>query len=106
MMKISALLLGSALSIGVANSGTLEIKDCSLGNFTYDYSVTNGDNGVLQLGSLTDENISLSPSTVDAGSGSNEHDLTDDMPDSNVFVTLIDGDEIITRLCQTEAIAP
>ncbi|MEL0150283.1 MAG: hypothetical protein ACPHS9_04675 [Parvibaculales bacterium] len=43
--------------------------------------------------------MTLEPSTVDSGNGSNTHDLSDDMPDGNVYVTLVDGDEITTRIC-------
>ena len=55
------------------------------------------------MGSLSDENISLEPSVVDMGPGSDEYDLTDVLPDANVFVTLVDGDEITTRICQESA---
>ncbi|NBR50981.1 MAG: hypothetical protein EBT87_04385 [Alphaproteobacteria bacterium] len=51
------------------------------------------------MGSISDENVTLEPSTVDSGNGSNTHDLSDDMPDGNVYVTLVDGDEITTRIC-------
>ena len=37
---------------------------------------------------------------MDIGTGSDEYDLTDDLPDANVFEYLVDGDEITTRICQ------
>ena len=97
--KFTALILGSALGLSAANAGTLEITECSLTDFAYTYSVDNGATGIIQLGSISDENVTLEPSTVDSGNGSNTHDLTDDMPDGNVYVSLVDGDEITTRLC-------
>ena len=97
--KFTALILGSALGLSAANAGTLEITECSLSDFAYTYSVENGATGIIQLGSITDENVTLEPSTVDTGNGSNTHDLSDDMPDGNVYVTLVDSDEIITRIC-------
>ena len=97
--KFTALILGSALGLSAANAGTLEITECSLTDFAYTYSVDNGATGIIQLGSISDENVTLEPSTVDSGNGSNTHDLSDDMPDGNVYVTLVDGDEITTRIC-------
>ena len=102
-VKFTTLILVSALGFSAANAGTMEITECSLSDFAYTYSVENGATGIIQLGSITDENVTLEPSTVDAGNGSNTHDLSDDMPDGNVYVTLIDGDEITTRLCSDEA---
>lgn len=101
--KFTALILTSALGLSAANAGTLEITECSLADFAYTYSVENGATGIIQLGSISDENVTLEPSTVDSGNGSNTHDLTDDLPDANVFVTLVDGDEITTRICQESA---
>ena len=98
--KFTALILTSALGLSAANAGTLEITECSLADFAYTYSVENGATGIIQLGSISDENVTLEPSTVDSGNGSNTHDLTDDLPDGNVFVTLVDGDEITTRICE------
>jgi hypothetical protein len=97
--KFTALIFGSVLGLSAANAGTLEITECSLADFAYTYSVENGATGIIQLGSISDENVTLEPSTVDSGNGSNTHDLTDDMPDGNVYVSLVDGDEITTRLC-------
>ncbi|MGB2564421.1 MAG: hypothetical protein ACPIGE_06265 [Parvibaculales bacterium] len=85
--------------MSAANAGTLEITECSLTDFAYTYSVENGATAIIQLGSISDENVTLEPSTVDSGNGSNTHDLSDDMPDGNVYVTLVDGDEITTRIC-------
>ena len=102
-VKFTALILGSALGLSAANAGTLEITECSLSDFAYTYSVENGATGIIQLGSITDENVTLEPSMVDTGNGSNTHDLTDDMPDGNVYVTLVDSDEITTRICSDEA---
>lgn len=102
-VKFTALILGSALGLSAANAGTLEITECSLSDFAYTYSVENGATGIIQLGSITDENVTLEPSIVDTGNGSNTHDLTDDMPDGNVYVTLVDSDEITTRICSDEA---
>lgn len=101
--KFTALILASALGMSAANAGTLEITECSLADFAYTYSVVNSEEGIIQLGSISDENVTLEPSPVDAGNGSNTHDLTDDMPDGNVYVTLVDGDEITTRICSDEA---
>lgn len=97
--KFTALIFGSVLGLSAANAGTLEITECSLADFAYTYSVENGATGIIQLGSISDENVALEPSTVDSGNGSNTHDLTDDMPDGNVYVSLVDGDEITTRVC-------
>lgn len=96
---MSAIAVSLMLSAGVANGGSLEITNCDLASFAYKYSITNAQTGVLQIGSLTDDTINLSPNTVDAGSSDIEHDLSDEMPDGNVYVTLVDGDEITTRLC-------
>ena len=100
--KFTALILTSALGLSAANAGTLEITECSLTDFAYTYSVENGATAIIQLGSISDENVTLEPSTVDSGNGSNTHDLTDDMPDGNVYVTLVDGDEITTRICSDD----
>ena len=97
--KFIALVLGAALGLNAATAGTLEITECSLADFAYTYSVDNSEAGTIQIGSITDENVTLEPSTVDSGNGSNTHDLTDDVPDGNVYVTLVDGDEITTRIC-------
>ena len=98
-VKLTALLISSALGLNAAQAGSLEITNCDLAEFSYSYAVANADFGVLQIGSLSDESINLPPSTVDNGTATNEHDFTDEMPDRNIFVTLIDGDEITTRLC-------
>ena len=98
--KYLVMLIGSAFALNTANAGSLEITNCSLSEFSYTYAVENGETGTIQMGSLSDENISLEPSVVDIGTGSDEYDLTDDLPDANVFVTLVDGDEITTRICQ------
>lgn len=100
--KFTALILGSALGLSAANAGTLEITECSLTDFAYTYSVENGETGIIQIGSISDENVTLEPSTVDSGSGSNTHDLSDDMPDGNIYATLVDGDEITTRICSDD----
>ena len=97
--KYTLLILASAFGLSAGNAGTLEITECSLTDFAYTYSVENSETGIIQMGSITDENVTLEPSTVDTGNGSNTHDLTDDMPDGNVYVTLVDGDEITTRIC-------
>ena len=97
--KYTLLILASAFGLSAANAGTLEITECSLTDIAYTYSVENSETGIIQMGSITDENVTLEPSTVDTGNGSNTHDLTDDMPDGNVYVTLVDGDEITTRIC-------
>ena len=97
--KDTLLILASAFGLSAANAGTLEITECSLADFAYTYSVENSETGIIQVGSINDEIVILEPSTVDAGNGSNSHDLTDDMPDGNVYVTLVDGDEITTRIC-------
>jgi hypothetical protein len=96
---ISAIAVSLMLATGAANSGTLEITNCDLSTFSYNYTVNNAQSGILQIGSLSDDTISLAPNTVDAGSSEIEHDLSDEMPDNNVYVTLVDGDEITTRLC-------
>jgi hypothetical protein len=100
--KFTALILGSALALNAATAGTLEITNCSLADFAYTYSVDNSEAGTIQIGSITDENVTIEPSTVDGGNGSNTHDLSDEMPDGNVYVTLVDGDEISTRICSDE----
>ncbi len=102
-IKYGMLVVGSFFAINSANAGSVEITNCSLSEFSYSYNVENGETGIIQVGSIYDEAISLSPNTVEAGSGADEYDLTDEMPDSNVYVTLIDGDEITTRLCSDEA---
>ena len=102
-LQLTALLVGSALGLSGAQAGSLDITNCDLAEFSYNYTVANTDFGVLQIGSLTDEATNLAPSTVDIGTATNEHDFTDEMPDGNVYVTLIDGDEITTRLCSDEA---
>lgn len=101
-VKFTALILGSALGLNTATAGTLEITNCSLADFAYTYSVDNSEAGIIQIGSITDENVTIEPSTVDGGNGSNTHDLSDEMPDGNVYVTLVDGDEISTRICSDE----
>ena len=101
--KYLVMLIGSAFALNTANAGSLEITNCSLSEFSYTYAVENEETGTIQMGSLSDENISLEPSVVDMGPGSDEYDLTDDLPDGNVFVTLVDGDEITTRICQESA---
>jgi ABC-type transport system substrate-binding protein len=98
-VKLTALLIGSALGLTAAQAGSLDITNCDLAEFSYRYTVANADFGVVQIGSLSDETINLAPSTVDNGTATNEHDFTDEMPDRNIFVTLIDGDEITTRIC-------
>ena len=101
-VKFASLILGSALVVNMATAGTLEITNCSLADFAYTYSVENSEAGIIQIGSITDENVSIEPSAVDAGNGSNTHDLSDEMPDGNIYVTLVDGDEISTRICSDE----
>ena len=101
-VKFTALILGSALALNTATAGTLEITNCSLADFAYTYSVDNSEAGIIQIGSITDENVTIEPSAVDGGNGSNTHDLSDEMPDGNVYVTLVDGDEISTRICSDE----
>ena len=101
-VKFATLILGSALVVNMATAGTLEITNCSLADFAYTYSVENSEAGIIQIGSITDENVSIEPSAVDAGNGSNTHDLSDEMPDGNIYVTLVDGDEITTRICSDE----
>ena len=101
-VKFATLILGSALVVNMATAGTLEITNCSLADFAYTYSVENSEAGIIQIGSITDENVSIEPSAVDARNGSNTHDLSDEMPDGNIYVTLVDGDEISTRICSDE----
>ena len=101
-VKFATLILGSALGVNMATAGTLEITNCSLADFAYTYSVENSEAGIIQIGSIADENVAIEPSTVDAGNGSNTHDLSDEMPDGNIYVTLVDGDEISTRICSDE----
>ena len=102
--KNVVVVIGSVFALNAANAGSLEITNCSLSEFSYTYAVENGETGTIQMGSLTDDNISLEPSIVDIGTGSDEYDLTDDLPDANVFVTLVDGDEITTRICSEAAV--
>ena len=98
-IKYGMLLVGSFFVLNSANAGSVEITNCSLSEFSYSYNVENGEAGIIQVGSIHDDTISLSPSTVGAGAGADEYDLSDEMPDGNIYVTLIDGDEITTRLC-------
>ena len=98
-IKYGLLVVGSFFVLNSANAGSVEITNCSLSEFSYSYNVDNGETGIIQVGSIHDDTISLSPSTVGAGVGADEYDLTDEMPDGNIYVTLIDGDEITTRLC-------
>ena len=98
-IKYGLLVVGSFFVLNSANAGSVDITNCSLSEFSYSYTVQNSESAVIQVGSITDDTISLSPNTVGAGAGTDEYDLTDEMPDSNVYVTLIDGDEITTRLC-------
>ena len=98
--KSLVILMSSVFAFNAANAGSLEITNCSLSEFSYTYAVENGETGTIQMGSLNEESISLEPSVVDKGTGSDEYDLTDDLPDGNVFVTLVDGDEITTRICE------
>ena len=102
-IKYGTLVVGAFFVINSANAGSVEITNCSLSEFSYSYNVENGETGIIQVGSIHDDTISLSPNTVGAGAGADEYDLTDEMPDSNIYVTLIDGDEITTRLCSDEA---
>ncbi len=102
-IKYGILVIGAFFFINSANAGSVEITNCSLSEFSYSYNVENGETGVIQVGSITDDAISLSPNTVNAGAGADVYDLTEEMPDSNVYVTLIDDDEITTRLCSDEA---
>lgn len=97
--KNIVILIGSVFTLNAANAGSLEITNCSLSELSYSYSVENGETGTIQMGSLSDDSISLEPSVVDKGMGSDEYDLSDILPDSNLFVTLVDGDEITTRIC-------
>ena len=98
-IKYGMLLVGSFFVLNSANAGGVEITKCALAECSYSYNVENGEAGIIQVGSMHDDTISLSPSTVGAGAGADEYDLTDEMPDGNIYVTLIDGDEITTRLC-------
>ena len=98
-IKYGMLVVGAFFVINSANAGSVEITNCSLSEFSYSYNVENGETGIIQVGSIHDDTVSLSPNTVDAGAGVDEYDLTEEMPDSNIYVTLIDGDEITTRLC-------
>lgn len=102
-IKYGMLVVGAFFAINSANAGSVEITNCSLSEFSYSYNVENAETGVIQVGSIHDDTFSLSPITVGAGAGSDEYDLTDGMPDGNVYVTLIDGDEITTRLCADDA---
>jgi hypothetical protein len=98
-IKYGLMVVGSFFVLNSANAGSVEITNCSLSEFSYSYNVENGEAGIIQVGSIHDDTISLSPSTVGAGAGADEYDLSDEMPDGNIYVTLIDGDEITTRLC-------
>ena len=102
-IKYGLMVVGSFFVLNSANAGSVEITNCSLSEFSYSYNVENGEAGIIQVGSIHDDTISLSPSTVGAGAGADEYDLSDEMPDGNIYVTLIDGDEITTRLCSDEA---
>lgn len=99
-IKNIVVLMSTVFVLNAANAGSLEITNCSLSEFSYTYAVENDEIGTIQMGSLNDESISLEPSVVDKGTGSDEYDLTDDLPDANIFVTLVDGDEITTRICE------
>ncbi len=100
--KFTALIFGSALGLSAANAGTLQITESTQTDNPNTYTLENPPTAIIQLGSISDENVTLEPSTVDSGNGSNTHDLTDDMPDGNVYVTLVDGDEITTRICSDD----
>ena len=102
-IKYGLMVVGSFFVLNSANAGSVEITNCSLSEFSYSYNVENGEAGIIQVGSIHDDTISLSPSTVGAGAGADEYDLSDEMPDGNIYVTLIDGDEITTRLCSDES---
>lgn len=102
-IKYGLMVVGSFFVLNSANAGSVEITNCSLSEFSYSYNVENGEAGIIQVGSIHDDTISLSPNTVGAGAGVDEYDLTEEMPDGNIYVTLIDGDEITTRLCSDEA---
>ena len=52
-VKITALILGSALGLNTAAAGTLEITNCSLADFAYTYSVENSEAGIIQIGIFT-----------------------------------------------------
>lgn len=102
-VQLTAILVGSALGLSGAQAGSLDITNCDLAEFSYRFTVANADFGFLQIGSLTDEDVNLAPSPVENGTAENEHDFTDDMPDGNIFVTLVDGDEVTTRICSDTA---
>lgn len=102
-IKYGMLVVSAFFAINSANAGSVEITNCSLSEFSYSYNVENEETGVIQVGSTYDDTSSLTPITVDAGAGSDEYDLTERMPDGNIYVTLIDGDEITTRLCSDDA---
>ena len=89
--------LGFAMTSAYA--GSVEITSCEPGSLSYKYSVSE-ETGTIYINSASTEDISLEPISVANGSGQMEHDFSDLLPDTNNYVTLVDGTSISTALCQ------
>ena len=86
-----------------ANAGSIEITDCEPGSLSYNYTVSQEDNAEIFINSVTNEDIDLEVINVSRGSGQLEHDFSDILPDSNNYVTLVEGNNISTSVCELES---
>ena len=91
--------LGFAMTSAYA--GSIEIVSCEPGALSYKYSVSE-ETATIYVNSASAEDISLEPISVANGSGEMEHDFADFLPDSNNYVTLVDGKNISTALCEAQ----
>ena len=102
-MMFSKIKTGAICFLGFAAisayAGSVEITNCEPGALSYNYSVS-GETAEIYIYSATAEDISMEPISVTNGSGQLEHDFADILPDSNNYVTLVDGKNISTALCE------
>ena len=85
-----------------AHAGSIELTNCEPGSLSYNYTVSKEETAEIFISSSTNEELDLEVVKVSSGSGQLEHDFSDILPDSNNYVTLVDGTSISMSVCQTE----